>query len=193
MGGMAAPRSSPAAPSTSSSAPADAAPRPYRIGFVCLGNICRSPMAELAMRRLLDEAGLSGEVQVGSAGTGDYHIGEQADERAAATLRARGYRPERHRARQFSAEDFDRVDLVVALDRSNFQRLRELAPTPEAAGRLRLLRSFDLESSGGSSDAAFDVPDPYFGGPDGFETALDLVESACRGLLTRVQRDLQIS
>ena len=151
---------------------------PYRIVFVCLGNICRSPMAEAAMRALLAEAGRSADVEVDSAGTGDYHIGERADERAAATLRARGYDPDSHRAKQFTGADFADTDLVVALDRANEQHLRRIAPTRRDEQKIRLLRSYD------PVDGEPDVPDPYFGGDDGFETALDLVESACRGLLS---------
>src|ERR1700712_618168 len=128
MGGMAASRSS-----ALSAEPVAASSQPYRIVFVCLGNICRSPMAELAMRALLQREGLAEEVQVFSAGTSDYHIGEQADGRAGATLRSRGYPPSRPRACQFSAEDFTNADLVVALDAATAERLRELAPTPEAA------------------------------------------------------------
>jgi protein-tyrosine phosphatase len=164
-------------------------PGPYRIVFVCLGNICRSPMAELAMRELLRREGLEAAVQVSSAGMGDYHIGEQADQRAAATLRSRGYNPDGHRARQFDVEDFEDADLIVALDSSNAEQLRELAPTPEAADRIRLLRSFDPNQDRTRVEDR-DVPDPYFGGPDGFETALDLVEAACRGLLDAVRREV---
>jgi protein-tyrosine phosphatase len=170
-----------------------AAPPPYRIVFVCLGNICRSPMAEIVLRSLLRRDGLVDEVEVSSAGTGDYHIGERIDERAADVLESRGYDSSRHRARQFSVDEFEHADLVVALDRENFTLLRELAPTPDAAGRIRLLRSFDPATaraavgSARASDADLEVPDPYFGGPDGFEHALDLVESACRGLLAAVR------
>jgi protein-tyrosine phosphatase len=164
-------------------APAD---RPFRIVFVCLGNICRSPMAELAMRRLLAEEGLDDQVEVASAGTGDYHVGESADERAAATLRNSGYDPEAHRARQFLATDFAGADLVVALDRSNATNLRRIAPNPEASAKVHLLRSFDPDTP----DDEPDVPDPYFGGEDGFPLVLDLVESACRGLLEQVRPEL---
>ncbi len=162
------------------------AKRRFRIVFVCLGNICRSPMAELAMRRLLAEEEMDDRVEVASAGTGDYHVGEPADERAAATLRSAGYEPDGHRARQFLAEDFADADLVVALDRSNAANLRRIAPDPEAAAKVRLLRSFDPD---GSPDEP-DVPDPYFGGEDGFPLVLDLVEAACRGLLEQVRSEL---
>jgi protein-tyrosine phosphatase len=155
--------------------------------FVCLGNICRSPMAEMVFRRLVRAQGLTGDVEVASAGTGDYHVGEPADERAAATLRARGYDPDGHRAAQFTAADFGRADLVVALDRSNAENLRRLAPDGSAAAKISLLRSFD---PAGAADDDLDVPDPYSGGPEGFEAALDLVESACRGLLDQVRADL---
>jgi protein-tyrosine phosphatase len=141
-------------------------------------------MAEAAMRRLVEQAGLTGKVVVSSAGTGDYHVGESADERAAATLRTRAYDPDGHRARQFTAAGFASADLVVALDRSNEANLRRLAPTPADAAKIRLLRSYDPVAAGAGD---LDVPDPYFGAGDGFETALDLVESACRGLLDHLR------
>lgn len=157
----------------------------YRIAFVCLGNICRSPMAELVLRRQIDEAGLSDRVAVRSAGTGDYHVGEPADERASATLRDAGYDASRHRAAQFVAEDFTDVDLVLALDRSNAANLRRIAPDAASAGKIALLRAYDPTATDD-----LDVPDPYFGGPEGFPHALALVEQACRGVLEHVQREL---
>jgi protein-tyrosine phosphatase len=161
---------------------------PLRIVFVCLGNICRSPMAELVMRRLVDEAGLGDRVLVGSAGTGDWHVGERADERAAAALRSRGYDPSAHRARQFEADDFGAVDLVVALDAANAATLRRSAPDPQATAKITLLRSHDPRSvTAGAKRADLDVPDPYHGGPEGFPHALDLVEAACRGLLDELR------
>src|SRR3954447_25947771 len=143
-------------------------------------------MAELAMRRLLAEEGLDDRVEVASAGTGDYHVGEPADERAAATLRDAGYDPNPHRARQFLAEDFAGADVVVALDRSNAENLRRIAPNATAAAKVHLLRSFDRQGN----DSEPDVPDPYFGGEDGFPHVLDLVEAACRGLVEYVRTEL---
>jgi protein-tyrosine phosphatase len=157
---------------------------PYRVCFVCLGNICRSPMAESVFRRRLEEAGLDGAVEVDSAGTGPWHVGERVDSRAAATLRRRGYAAE-HIAWQFRRESFAGCDLIVALDRGHLQELRELAPDPAAAERVRLLRSFDPSSRG---DGDLDVPDPYYGRDRGFDESLDLIEPACAGLLEVVRQ-----
>ena len=142
------------------------------------------------MRRLLAEQGLDDRVEVASAGTGDYHVGEPADDRAAATLRGAGYDPDAHRAQQFLAEDFAAADLVVALDRSNAANLRTIAPDAEAAAKVRLLRSFDPDAPIGGAPDEPDVPDPYYGGEDGFPHVLDLVEAACRGLLEHVRSEL---
>lgn len=147
---------------------------PYRICFVCLGNICRSPMAAIVMRGLVAEAGL--DVEVDSAGTGSWHVGGPADRSALSALTRGGYDGSQHVARQFRPSDFARYDLVVGLDRANVRDLRRLAPSPEAAAAVRLLRDY-----AGVPD--LDVPDPY-GGPDvEFDDALALVVEACRGLL----------
>lgn len=156
---------------------------PYRVCFVCSGNICRSPTAEAVFRRLVADAGLDGQVEVDSAGLGDWHVGEGADSRSAAALRARGYPAWEHRARQFTRADFAERDLVVALDGGHERDLRDLAPTEEDRDKVRLLRSYD--SAAGSGE--LDVPDPYYGGADGFERVLDLVEEACQGLLDEVR------
>jgi protein-tyrosine phosphatase len=155
----------------------------YRIVFVCLGNICRSPMAEVVMRRLLADTGLDGRVEVSSAGTGDWHVGERADPRTVAALRRGGYDGGSHRARQFDPDWFDDHDLVLAMDSSNLADLRRLAP-PDAADRVRLLLSFDPESEG------TDVPDPYYGGDRGFDDVLAAVERACRRLLDHLRAEL---
>jgi low molecular weight protein-tyrosine phosphatase len=165
-------------------------PNPYRVCFVCTGNICRSPMAEAVFRRYVDKAGLAGLVEVDSAGLGGWHVGENADRRALAVLRAQGYSCD-HRARRFEVAWFDTRDLVVALDGGHLRRLRRLAPDEAAAGRIRLLRSFDPASagSGGSRDSGgtdLDVPDPYYGSGAEFEHCLALVEAACLGLLDHV-------
>jgi protein-tyrosine phosphatase len=149
-----------------------------RILFVCMGNICRSPTAEGVMRRALRDAGLEG-VEVESAGTGGWHAGEPPDERAAAAAARRGVTLE-GAARQVRPDDFRRFDLLVALDRSNLRELLALAPDEEAAEKVRLLREYDPASA---SSGDLDVPDPYYGGDRGFETVLDMVEAACRGLI----------
>lgn len=149
---------------------------PFRVVFVCMGNICRSPMAEAVFRHLVAEAGLDGEVEIASAGTGGWHAGQGADRRAVAALRGRGYDGSAHRAQQFVRDWFDRYDLVVALDRDNERSLRSLARgVPGADERIRLLRNDD------------EVPDPYYGDASHFEEVLDLVEEACAALLDEVR------
>jgi protein-tyrosine phosphatase len=154
-----------------------------RILFVCLGNICRSPSAEGVMRRLVERAGLRGEIELDSAGTGGWHVGEPPDPRARAAARARGIVLD-GAARQVTPEDFERFDLIVAMDRSNVDNLEQIAPNGPACEKIRLLRKFDPDSAGRSD---LDVPDPYYEGAQGFEVVLDLVEAACEGLLAHIQ------
>jgi protein-tyrosine phosphatase len=161
---------------------------PYRVCFVCSGNICRSPTAEAVLRRRLADTGLAEEVVVDSAGLGDWHVGEGADERSAAALRARGYPAWVHEAKQFTVADFADRDLVVALDAGHERDLRGLARSAADRAKIRMLRSYD---PGAATDpAGLDVPDPYFGGEQGFEHVLDLVEAACAGLLADVEAGL---
>jgi protein-tyrosine phosphatase len=150
-----------------------------RILFVCMGNICRSPTAEGVMRRLVRDEGLDGQIEIDSAGTGSWHVGAPPDERATAAARRRQIELEGE-ARQFSAADFDRFDLILAMDASNQRELLSLAPDDAAREKVRLLREFDPEASGRGD---LDVPDPYYGGEQGFEEVLDLVQAATRGLL----------
>jgi protein-tyrosine phosphatase len=157
---------------------------PYRIAFVCLGNVCRSPMAEAVLTQRLAQAGLSADVEVDSAGTGGWHVGNGADRRAVAALQRRGYQSV-HRARQFRRGDFDRLDVIVALDEDNARELHRLAPDADAAAKIHLLRSFDPASDG---DMA--VPDPYYGTHHDFEHALDLIEAACDGLVAWVKSEI---
>jgi protein-tyrosine phosphatase len=138
-----------------------------RIAVVCLGNICRSPMAEVVLRDRLDAAGRA-DVEVCSAGTGDWHVGERMDRRAAATLSGHGYDPSKHRAQQYDATGT--YDLVLAMDAAN---LRDLGGRSE---RVRLFRDFDPQGPG-------DVPDPYFGGDEGFEDVLAMVERTADALV----------
>jgi protein-tyrosine phosphatase len=156
---------------------------PTRLLFVCMGNICRSPTAEGVMRHLLREEGLEDEITVDSAGTGAWHVGNPPDRRATAAARARGIVLE-GAARQVRPSDFDDYDLLLVADRENLADLRAIAPDEAARAKVRLLREFDPASDGA---ADLDVPDPYYGGPDGFEDVLDLVEAACRGLLAEVR------
>lgn len=153
---------------------------------MCLGNICRSPTAEGVMRHLVKQEGLDGLVELDSAGTGRWHVGEPPDERATETARARGFEL-RGRARQFEPKDFGRFDYVVAMDTSNRRNLLRMAPDEAARAKVHLLRDFDPKSP---KDA--EVPDPYYGGPDGFEKVFDIVESACRALLDHIRREHSI-
>jgi protein-tyrosine phosphatase len=155
-----------------------------RLLFVCMGNICRSPTAEGVMRALLREERLEGAVEVDSDGTGDWHAGAPPDARAAAAARARGLRLD-GAARMVARRDFDDFDLILAADRRNLRELRMLAP-PGSRAELHMLREFDPASDGAPD---LDVPDPYYGGDDGFEHVLDLVEAACRGLLDALRAD----
>jgi len=153
----------------------------YRVCFVCTGNICRSPMAESVFRSRVAEAGLDGLVEVDSAGTGGWHEGDGADPRTVSVLEEHGY-DGGHTARQFQPSWFSRLDLVIALDTGHLKALRRLAPTPEDAGKVRLLRSYD-PAAGDDPD----VPDPYYGGRDGFEECLEMVEAASEGLLAEIR------
>src|SRR6185312_9728777 len=148
-----------------------------------MGNICRSPMAEIVMRSMVRESGLEDQIELSSAGTGGWHVGDQADQRARATLAARGYDADSHRARQFAAHWFDENDLVLAVDESTYSTLRSLDPEA-AAEKLRLLREFDPLAGGD-----LDVPDPYYGGRRGFDDVLDMVERSCRGLFEHLRQD----
>ncbi|OQR60710.1 protein tyrosine phosphatase [Streptomyces maremycinicus] len=157
----------------------------YRVCFVCTGNICRSPMAESVLRARVEDAGLGALVEVESAGTGDWHEGENADPRALAVLEEHGYTL-RHTARRFEPSWFARLDLVIALDSGHRKALRLLAPTEEDAAKVRLLRSYDP-----AAVDDLDVPDPYYGGPSGFEECLEMVEEASAGLLAAVRGDVE--
>jgi protein-tyrosine phosphatase len=155
-----------------------------RILFVCLGNICRSPTAEGVMRELVREAGVNDRVELDSAGTGGWHVGDPPDARATAAAKARGITLE-GAGRQVTIDDFARFDLLLAMDASNLSDLLDLAPDSIARAKVRLLRAFDPASAGQED---LDVPDPYYGGPSGFDDVLDLVRAACLGLLEKIQR-----
>lgn len=150
-----------------------------RISFVCLGNICRSPTAESVMRHLVAQAGLDDAIAIESAGTGSWHIGHAADPRSREEATRRGIVME-GTARQFDPDDFARLDLVLAMDHQNAADLIARAPDPTARAKVRLLREFDPTLAAGADRA---VPDPYYGGPDGFAEVFDMVERACVGLL----------
>jgi protein-tyrosine phosphatase len=152
------------------------------VSFVCLGNICRSPTAEAVMRHLVHDAGLDHAIGIDSAGTGSWHIGGERDARSRSVAKRRGM-PIVGVARQFKPEDFDRFDLVLALDKENRRELLRLAPDESARAKIRLLRSFDADAP---ADA--EVPDPYYGGPEGFDQVFDICVAACRGLLEYLRR-----
>ena len=157
----------------------------YRICLVCLGNICRSPMAEVVLREVLARSGLAGAVSVESAGTGDWHVGERMFGPAEAELARRGYDGSAHRARQIQPSWLPKYDLVVAMDRANLAALRQMDPAAQAEGRIRLLRSFDPALTG--QDAYHgDVPDPYGGPPGEFERAFNLIRDGARALAARL-------
>jgi protein-tyrosine phosphatase len=155
------------------------------VALVCLGNICRSPMADVVLTQRVDDAGLAGRVTVASCGTGDWHVGAPMDERAAAVLRANDFDPSTHRAQQLSESWLAAHDLLLAMDNGNLAELRRvvaLADGEEEPRRVRLFRDFDPVEPGG------EVPDPYYGGEHGFEEVLGMVERTCAALVSSLQR-----
>lgn len=173
--------SKPAAPSTQ--------PR-MRVLMVCMGNICRSPTAEAVLRHKLAQAGLGELVDVDSAGTHAYHVGSPPDDRAQHAAGQRGYELASLRARKVKAQDFQDFDLVLAMDFDNLASLQESCPaSTKARNKLRRLTEFVPAHS--RHVGAQSVPDPYYGGPAGFEFVLDLVEDACDGLIVHLQTQLR--
>lgn len=156
-----------------------------RILFVCLGNICRSPTAEGVCRHLAGERGLDGEVVVDSAGTAGWHVGDAPDRRAVAAARDRGIDITGLRGRQVATHDFERFDLLLAMDADNHRDLLDLAPDGTARAKVRLLREFDTAAVAAGD---LEVPDPYYGGPEGFAAVYDAIEAACNGLLDHLER-----
>jgi protein-tyrosine phosphatase len=154
-----------------------------RIGvlFVCLGNICRSPLAAAVFGEIVRGEGLEARFQVDSAGTSDYHTGDSPDPRTVSEAQRRGLTLE-HAARQIGIEDLERFDYVIAMDASNLGRIERLAKSLGRSAELHLLRAFDEEANDD-----LEVPDPYFGGPDGFADVHDMIERACRGLLDHIR------
>ncbi len=166
---------------------------PFRITTVCLGNICRSPMAEAVIRARVDGAGLGSIVTVDSAGTDGWHIGEDADPRALQTLRAAGY-DLMHSGRQITTEWFlepGRPDLLLTMDSRNYATVIALAPDEAARERVRMMRSFEPALAGlEPGDPRLDVPDPWFGDHDGFGDVLSMLEAAADGLVLDLPRML---
>lgn len=163
----------------------------YEIITVCLGNICRSPIAESVLRHHLSKAGLEAHVTVRSAGTGGWHVGDDADPRARRVLRDNGYALA-HSAQQFNAAWFEQADLVVAMDHRNYVDLDRLRRKPSPA-RLAMFRSFDpVLTSLDPGDPQLDVPDPYYGGDDGFVDVLRMIERASQGLVRQLQDERRV-
>lgn len=153
-----------------------------RILFVCLGNICRSPAAEAMMQTLVDRAGLSNEIYLDSAGTYGGHAGERADSRMRSAAAARGI-DITHRSRQVREEDFERFDMVIAMDDNNYEALFRLAPSREAQFKIYRFREFLRHHPDWSY-----IPDPYYEGHEGFELVLDLLEDGCATLLSEIEQ-----
>ena len=155
----------------------------FSVLFVCTGNICRSPTAEVVLRHKVEAAGLQDRVHIASAGTHDYHVGNPADERSCEHARLRGYDLGAHRAKQVEPLDFERFDLILALDAGHLELLAQDCPPGQ---RHKLKRLMEFAPPGLPADVA----DPYYGGRQGFETVLDHIEAACDGLLEHLQRQV---
>ncbi len=151
-----------------------------RLLFVCLGNICRSPTAENIMNHLLAQANLQEQISCDSAGTGDYHLGEPPDRRMTKAAKQQGITL-RGRARQLQALDLKNFDLILAMDQENYRDILSLDPAGQYAHKVRLICEFC------SRHADIEVPDPYFGGAEGFDYVIDLLLDACEGLLNSLQ------
>jgi protein-tyrosine phosphatase len=158
--------------------------QPFRITTVCLGNICRSPMAEVVLRDRVASVGLADRIVIDSGGTGDWHLGYPMDSRAAATLAAEGYRLAEHTARQVHRRWLSDVDLALTMDSDNYRDVLALGATAD----VRMFRSFDPELSAlQPPHPELDVPDPYYGGDSGFRDVLDMLERAADGLIDHLR------
>lgn len=165
----------------------------YRVMTVCTGNICRSPMAEVVLRRRLEDAGLADRVDVTSTGISDEEHGNPVDHRAQRVLRAHGYDVPRRAARQVAPTDLTANDLVLAMTSMHAQALRRLAKTPDVARRVVLYRSFDPDAPAldrGASEHLLDIADPWYGGAEDFEVCLEQVEAAADAIVDHVRAAL---
>lgn len=152
-----------------------------RICFVCLGNIVRSPLGEHMFKHLAQQAGVAEQYKVDSAGTGSWHVGESPDQRMRRVAAQHGLKYDGS-ARQFYQHDFDRFDLIIAMDTENRSNLQRISRTPQDIAKIHLMREFDP-----LDDADQSVPDPYYGGIDGFEKVYKIVERSCEGLLVALE------
>jgi protein-tyrosine phosphatase len=159
---------------------------PYKLLFVCLGNICRSPAAENIMNHLIDQSGLTGQIVCDSAGTSSYHIGAPPDRRMTAAANQRGLSMQGC-ARQFVKADFETFDLILAMDRDNFANICYLDSAGMYRQKVRLMCDYCTQHS------LKEVPDPYYGGTEGFNQVLDLLLDACQGLLASVKQEIAVN
>ena len=156
---------------------------PYKVLFVCMGNICRSPAAEGVMRHLVKDEGLAKQVVIDSAGTGGWHSGNPADERMRKHAALRGYALE-SKARQVRESDFENFDLILVMDRDNLREIKPFAHRPKQMHKVKLFCEFAKDRG------EKEVPDPYYGGEAGFEQVLDIVENGCQHLLRHIRREI---
>ena len=164
----------------------------YRITTVCLGNICRSPMAEVVLRNKIEQAGLADRIVVDSAGTGDWHIGHDADQRALSTLAANDYSLGNHRARQIDSTWMSELDLILVMDSSNFSNVEYMIAESDHSPELIMFRAFDAELAHlPMPHPDLDVPDPYYGSGDGFANVLQMIERASDGLVAQLPQRLR--
>ncbi len=154
-----------------------------RILFVCMGNICRSPTGEGVFRHLVEERGFTDRIEIDSAGTIGYHAGEPPDERMTEAAARRGIRLEDQRARQFRVADFESFDLILAMDRSNFNEIKCLDREGRYTKKVKLFLDYHPTTKNR------DMPDPYYGGPEGFEKVLDLIQETAEPLLNDLLKD----
>ena len=161
-------------------------PDPIRIQFVCLGNICRSPLAEAVFRDKVEQAGLASHFEIASSGTGDYHVGDCADRRMQETATAHGVSLDDHSASQFGTDDLADYDHIFVMDKSNLHDVLYLDEEEAHNGKVRLFREFDPEPGD------FQVPDPYYGGQDGFENVYQIVERTAEQLLDRLIEEYEL-
>lgn len=159
----------------------------YVVNYVCSGNICRSPIGEVTLRAMIEEAGLADRVEVVSSGTGDWHVGDPADPRTVQVLENHGFDGSAHRAAQFDPRSFDDHDLILAADRGHERRLNRLARNDKDRAKVRLARSFDPEAV---ADDDLEIPDPYYGEWEGFETVLEQIIAANKGIIEYIRAEL---